>query len=213
MVTPTDIGPIAQRSMQSPCNRLGVKQWSNMVGRLVPSTGRVQLATVPTPHASPYGIAVNSQGTLCLAEFGSNKLASIDPDTLQIREYILPDADSRPRRIAIASNGVIWYSDYACGALGRYDPKAGEACECPSPRGPGSGPYGIATVDDIMWYSESGIQPNTLVRFDPKSETFETWVIPSGGGVVRNMMPARDGKLVLACSGVNRIALVEVKQR
>ena len=32
-----------------------------------------------------------------------------------------------------------------------------------------------------------------LVRFDPKTERFQTWAIPSGGGVVRNMMPTPDG--------------------
>ena len=44
-----------------------------------------------------------------------------------------------------------------------------------------------------IWYSESAVKPNTLVRFDPKTEKFQTWAIPSGGGVVRNMMPTRDG--------------------
>jgi virginiamycin B lyase len=68
-------------------------------------------------------------------------------------------------------------------------------------------------LNDLVWYSESGKNPNTLVRFDPKTETFQTWPIPSGGGVVRNMMPTADGNLVLACSGVNRIALVIVTRR
>ena len=74
-----------------------------------------------------------------------------------------------------------------------------------------SGPYGIAVVKDVLWYSESGVSPNTLVRFDPKTEKFQTWEIPSGGGVGRNMMATRDGNLVLACSGVDRIALVDVQ--
>jgi virginiamycin B lyase len=52
-----------------------------------------------------------------------------------------------------------------------------------------------------------------IVRFDPKTETFQTWSIPSGGGVVPNMMATADGNLVLACSGVNRVALAEVKVR
>jgi virginiamycin B lyase len=188
-------------------------QGGNMVGRLVPWTGEVQLVAVPTPHANPYGMVVNSAGVPFFAEFGSNKLASIDPDTLQIREYVLPHVESRPRRIAITSDDVIWYSDYARGALGRFDPKTGEAHEWPSPGGSESGPYGIATLNDVIWYSESGRNPNNLVRFDSKTETFQTWLIPSGGGVVRNMMPTQDGNLVLACSGVNRIALVEVKRR
>ena len=63
----------------------------------------------------------------------------------------------------------------------------------------------------IIWYSESAVRPNTLVRFDPRTEKFQTWVIPSGGGVVRNMMATTDGNLVLACSGVNRVALVDVR--
>jgi len=71
--------------------------------------------------------------------------------------------------------------------------------------------YGITAVGDVVWYSESGVSPNTLVRFDSKTEKFQTWVIPSGGGVVRNMMATPEGNFVLACSGVNRVALVEVK--
>jgi virginiamycin B lyase len=66
-------------------------------------------------------------------------------------------------------------------------------------------------VGDIIWYSESGVHPNTLVRFDPRTEKFESWAIPSGGGVVRNMATTRDGKLVLACNGVDRIALVDLQ--
>ena len=62
-----------------------------------------------------------------------------------------------------------------------------------------------------VWYSESGVRPNTLVRFDPAREAFQSWIIPSGGGVVRNMMTDREGNLVIAESGVDRVALVEIK--
>ena len=48
-------------------------------------------------------------------------------------------------------------------------------------------------------------------RFDPATEKFQSWPIPSGGGVVRHMVTAPDGTLWLACSGVDRIARVEVK--
>ena len=89
--------------------------------------------------------------------------------------------------------------------------RRGKVSEWPSPGGPQSQPYGIVAIKDNLWYSESGVKPNTLVRFDPKTENFQTWVIPSGGGVVRNMDVTRDGNIVLACSGVNRVALVEIK--
>ena len=80
----------------------------------------------------------------------------------------------------------------------------------PSPGGADSGPYGIAIAKGDVWYSESGVNPNTLVRFSPATGKFQVWKIPSGGGVVRNMMATPDGNLVLACSGVNQVDLVEV---
>ena len=61
-----------------------------------------------------------------------------------------------------------------------------------------------------VWYSESGVKPNTLVRFDPQSETFRSEAIPSGGGVVRNMVATSDRHLYLACSGVNKVAVVDL---
>ena len=91
-----------------------------------------------------------------------------------------------------------------------FDPATGEVREWPSPSGSQSRPYGIATVGTVVWYSESGVRDDTLVRFDTETEEFQTWLIPSGGGVVRNMMATSDGNLVLACSAVNRVALVEV---
>jgi virginiamycin B lyase len=187
-------------------------QGANMVGRLIPSTGEVKLVTVPTPHANPYGMVVTSKGIPYFVEFGSNKIASIDPVTMAITEYALPNPAARPRRIAITGGDIMYYSDYARGYLGRFDPKTGGVTEWASPGGPNSRPYAIATLKGAVWYSESGVQPNTLVRFDPQTSKFQTWAIPSGGGVVRNMMPTTDGNnLVMACSGVNRVALVTVK--
>ena len=79
------------------------------------------------------------------------------------------------------------------------------------PSGPQSEPYGIATVGNIVWYSESNVRPNTMVRFDPQTEKFQTWIIPSGGHVVRNMMRTTDGNnIVIAESGINKVALVEI---
>ena len=72
-------------------------------------------------------------------------------------------------------------------------------------------PYAIAVADGIVWYNESGQRPDTLVRFDPKTETFQSWAIPSGdvhAGIVRHMCATRDGNLVLHQSSTNRIILM-----
>ena len=64
--------------------------------------------------------------------------------------------------------------------------QTGEIKEWPSPSGPKSHPYAIAVVDGIVWYNESGMRPDALVRFDPATETFQSWPIPSGERLCRH---------------------------
>ncbi len=187
-------------------------QGANMVGKLNPATGELALRNSPTTKSLPYGIMINSKGVPFFVEFGANKVASIDPATMVIREWTLPNADSRPRRLAIDRQDNVWYSDYSRGFLGKLDPATSQVKEWASPGGATSQPYGIAVIDGKVWYSEAGVQPNTIVMFDPASEKFQTWPIPSGGGVVRNVSVTKDGNLALALSGVNKIGLVEIRK-
>jgi virginiamycin B lyase len=55
------------------------------------------------------------------------------------------------------------------------------------------------------------VKPNTVVVFSPKTKGFQSWPIPSGGGIVRNMVATSNDRLYLACSGVNKVAIAEVK--
>ena len=187
-------------------------QNANVIGRLDPRTSDIKLLTPPTPKSRPYGMAFDSAGNLFVVQFGVNRVARVDTRSLAIREYILPDAASRPRRIAITPDDMVWYSDYSRGYLGRLDPRTGAVREWPSPSGPKSEPYGIAAIDGELWYSESGAKPNTVVRFDPKTERFQTWTIPGGGDIVRNTSVTREGDFVLANSLVNQITLVRISR-
>ena len=157
-------------------------------------------------------MALNSKGVIFFDEFGINKIGRIDPATQEIREYPLPDPGARPRRIAITSDDIVWYTDYARGFLGRLDPATGKVTEWQSPSGPKSAPYGISVIKDVIWYSESEATPNTVVRFDPKTEKFQSWLIPGGGNIVRNTSVTRDGKFVLANSLVNAVTMVTIKK-
>jgi len=185
-------------------------QNANRVGRLDPKTGEIKLLTPPTAKSRPYGMAVGAKGTIFYVAFGTNKVGAVDPQSLQIREYTLPDPAARPRRIAMTSDDIVWYSDFSRGYLGRLDPASGKVSEWLSPGGPKSEPYGISVIDDIVWYSESGTTPNTVVRFDPKTQTFQSWTIPGGGNIVRNTAVSREGDFVLANSLVNAVTLVKI---
>ena len=105
----------------------------------------------------------------------------------------------------------VLYTDFARGYLGRLDVAIGKVTEWQSPSGPKSEPYGIVFTKGALWYNESFAKPNTIVRFDPKAEKFQTWAIPGGGDIVRNMDVTPDGNLVMANSLVNQVGLVQIK--
>lgn len=152
-----------------------------------------------------------ASGIPYFCEFGSNKLASIDPNSLVITAYPLPNSNARPRRLALAADNTIYYTDYERGYLGHFDPRTKKVEEWASPGGGNSSPYGIAvTPDGAVWYAETGVKPNTLVRFDPKTKKLVRTPVPSGGGVIRNMAATSDGKVYIACSGVNKIGIAEL---
>ena len=135
---------------------------------------------------------------------------------MELTELKLPLAGTTVRRLDIAADGMIWYVNSGTGRLGRYNPQTGEIKEWASPSGPQSHPYAIVVVDGIVWDNESGLRPDALVRFDPKTETFQSWPIPSGGvyaGIIRHMRAARDGSLLVHQSSTNRIIQVTVQGR
>ena len=189
-------------------------QHSNMVGRLDPASGDIKLVSMKKPGSKPYGIKIDADGAPWVACNGSNCLVRVDPVSMELSEIKLPIAETTVRRLDIAKDGIIWYVNSSQGRLGRYDPRTGEIKEWPSPSGPKSHPYALAIVNGIVWYNESGKRPDALVRFDPKTEKFQSWPIPSGGvyaGIVRHMLPTREGNLLIHQSSTNRIILVTLK--
>lgn len=189
-------------------------QQSNMVGRLDPKTGDIDLVTMPVERARPYGIKVARDGTIWIACNGANCIASMNPETMEVSTITVSDPGTTVRRLDIDDDGNIWFVNSGLGRLGRYDPTTGDVTEWPSPSGPGSHPYAIAVADNGIWYNESGVRPDMLVRFDPSAESFQSWPIPSGGvhaGILRHMRPARNGDLLIHQSGTNRIIRVSVE--
>src|SRR5688500_7764638 len=128
-------------------------QQGNMVGRLVPATGEIKVATMPTPKSEPYGIVINSKGVPFFTQLMGNRIGTVDPVTLQVREYFLGPGTG-PRRLAVTSDDMLYYTDYARGKLGRLDPGTGQTKEWASPSGERSQPYAITAVGRIVWYVE-----------------------------------------------------------
>ena len=171
-------------------------QRSGVVGRLDKGTGQVRVVKVGSGGRTlPYGIEIDSKGRAWVNEFGTNRIAVIEPATLAVREYELPDAAARSRRIVVMPDDMVWYVDYARGFLGRLDPASGKVEEFALPGGAQSRPYAMVKDDrGRIWAVETGVSPNRLVGFDPKTRAvFSVTPIRSGtnaagANTVRHMM-------------------------
>lgn len=191
-------------------------QNSNMVGRLDPATGDIKLVSAPVANAKPYGIKIDADGMLWVSCNGAPCLLKLYPATMTLTEVKLTLPGTTVRRLDIAEDGMIWYVNSGQGRLGRYNPKTGESKEWMSPSGQKSHPYAIVVVNGIVWYNESGMRPDALVRFDPQSKTFQSWAVPSGNvyaGIIRHMRATRDGNLLTHQTSTNRIIMVTEKRR
>ena len=182
-------------------------QGAAVLGRLNPDTG--EIAEIPT-EPRPYGIQVDSKGTVWVAYNGTNKLGALDPDSMEVRYYEVPDDRTRIRRLGLDSNDIVWFVNSTMGKIGRLDPATGEIRQWDSPSGPDSHPYSLAVIDDVIWYNESAMRPDALVRFNPRTESFQSWAIPSGVGIVRHVWVTEDNNLLIHQSSSNQIGLVKI---
>ena len=170
-----------------------------MIGRLVPSTGEIKLVDAADAAARcPTASSRTRKGDVWVSYNGAGKIASMDPATMEVREYPLPDPASRSRRLVVTSDDMVWFVNSALGRARPPEPEDGRGQGVARRRAaPQSHPYAIEVIDDIIWYNESNQRPDALVRFDPKTEKFQSWAIPSGVGIIRHMRKTPDGNLAI----------------
>jgi len=188
-------------------------QNGNAVGHLDTKSGKVRVADVSTKNARPYGIVMDAKGRPWFAQLGTNKIGTIDPASLKITDYTLANDRSRIRRLDVTSDGAVWYGDYTRGMLGRFDPVSGQTKEWALPGAATSLPYAMALDDrNRVWLVETGVQPNRLVGFDIKTESWfsVTPIAESGAKTVRHMVFHAPSRTLWFGTDANTIARAKV---
>ena len=117
-----------------------------------------------------------------------------------------PKTGVGPRRIWSNSKGLLWVSFWNTGELGRYDPmnKAWKVWSLPKSKG---GCYAVYVDNkDKVWVTD--FVANAILRFDPATETFESFPSDKRGASVRQLL-GRPGEVWGAESGVDRLVVVK----
>lgn len=177
---------------------------NGVYGRLDPRTGEMRVFDAPRGRG-PYGITATRDGAVYYASLAGNHIARIDPETGAATVLEPPTPGQGARRVWADSQGNVWVSEWNSGQVSVYRPGKGQWDQW---KLPGDRPQAYAVyVDerDAVWLSDWAT--NSMIRFDPVTETFLTVPLPSPGANVRQIL-GRPGEVWLPLSGVDKLAVL-----
>lgn len=155
-------------------------------GRLDPANPVPEVFDAPGGRG-PYGITVTPDNVVFYASLAGNHIARVDPASGVAERIDPPTPAQGSRRVWSDSNGVVWVSEWEAGQVGAFDPSTNTWREWGLP---GDAPQAYAVyVDetDRVWLTDFA-GDGALVRFDPTTEGFESFPLPSPTGNVRQLL-------------------------
>jgi len=173
-------------------------------GRLTVASGKVEVWKAPRGFGA-YGITTTPAGDVWYASLAGDYIARIDLAG-GIATLVDPlRKGAGPRRIWSDSKGLLWVSLWNSGEVGRYDPaaKSWRTWQLPNST---HGCYSVYVDErDKVWLTD--FSANAIVRFDPVTETFESFPSNKKGASVRQML-GRPGEAWGGESGTDRLVVV-----
>lgn len=165
--------------------------FTNLMYVLDPETGTVTEVEIPVPDANPRAVEIDAEGTWWVVLGGPQAVARYRPGEGAWRTFEL---GVYPHEVAIDPSGRVWFNGHFTKSpelIGVLDPATGDTTlyEVPVPTMPDGGstiPYGLRVArDGTVWMTE--LTGGRLVRFDPASESFALYPLPTRGAIVRHL--------------------------
>jgi streptogramin lyase len=131
---------------------------------------------------TPYGISIAPDGKVWYTKLNGQRVGRVDPtkpdgDPLQVVEWQPPVHG--PRRLEVAADGLVWVPGWASGDIASFREETEEWKVYPLPKGPNSLPYALSVHPKTgeIWICGTGT--DSMVRFDPKTEKFVEYRLPT----------------------------------
>jgi virginiamycin B lyase len=173
---------------------------------LDPETG--EMRTEATPRANPRAIEIDGTGNWWVVLGGPRAVAR----RARGGEWSVFDAGYYAHSVALAPDGGVWVNGHFTHnpeLLSRIDPGSGVRRDFTVPEHPDFTstpvPYEIRVGrDGMVWMSE--LQGNRIVRFDPRSEQFKVWTMPTPASGPRRLDVDPSGVVWIPAYGANKLA-------
>lgn len=178
---------------------------------LDPESGAFETLEIPVERSNPRALDVAPDGTWWVLLGAPRRIARRDART---GEWTSHDIGMYPHSIERDATGRIWfnghftkdpeligYLDASTGAVRTFTVPNTEALRA----GNGPIPYDLRLAPDgTVWGTE--LHGNRLIRFDPRTEQFRAWEMPSAHAGPRRIDVAADGGVWIAQYAAGRIA-------
>src|SRR5256885_7574771 len=147
---------------------------------LNPTTSSYQQWPIPTASAGPWGIAIDSKGTIWFTEHYANQIGSCDPNSQAFHEVATPASNSHPYGITVDATGNIWFTENldAVALIGEYT-NQGVLQEYKIRNTPTGGtgltPH-LITIDPNgnIWWSEGWVSAIGLLRSEEHTSELQS---------------------------------------
>ena len=155
--------------------------------------------------ALPYGIDFDPRdGSIWYGKLYSGHIGRIDPKTHEVEEFKSPLPG--PRRMRFSKDGALWIPSFGGSALMKFDTKTkkfAKIYKLPL-RGPGEYemPYALNIHPRTQEVWITGGLSDRLIRFNPRTETFTTYPLPTRVTFMREIVFTEDGRICSSYSNV-----------
>jgi virginiamycin B lyase len=184
--------PRVQIGMLDPRNsHVDGKVWFSEGGtrtfyRLDPATGKFEhiepFKAIPkgTPHGA-YGIASDAQNNLWFMDFADRNVGRTDKAGATLI-YPVPTPQSRPRRGHMTDDGRLVFAEFSADKVGVFDTATEKILEYPLTQH--FAPYdAVMDRNGELW--TGGMNSDTIMRIDPKSNQSVSYLLPMSTNVRR----------------------------
>ncbi len=161
---------------------------SNHLARFDPRTARFEYHRLPagstdpdevSPAAVAYGSDIAPDQSIWWSQLLGPRIGRFDPATGEMRSWTTPY--SGPRRLRVAGDGMVWVPFFGHARIGRFDPRQESWKTWELPTGPPGTelPYALAVEPRTGHVWVTGSNSDTLIRFQPGSERFDVFPLPT----------------------------------
>ena len=163
------------------------------IGFYDPGSGEVASVIVPSADLTeaqglplPYGLQVNGHDQLFSTQLTGGTLVQYDISSRKGELVEMPTPNAGPRRPALRADGALWIPEWNTGYLALFNPADGGFQRYKI--GPSTlGAYDAETDprSGVVWIT--GALDTSMVRFNPKTETAESFPMPTEPAYTRHL--------------------------